>query len=203
MVVATTRWTDFGQKVGKKNWLSVVQTGCGDGELDSNGGSDYALVEVGDTSDTSGPCGLPQGGGCVPPSTDAAIRIDVTRGDGTPDTCASGGTANLLITVPVFTTTWIETTGCPGDSTFNPASGDVAVVSFAQNLDFTTDSSTVSFSDIDADGCSLAGSGGSGGAMGTCLDYATLTAVTVATGPIGSSGIPLYDLSFITTLPTR
>ncbi len=104
--------------------------------------------------------------------------------------------------MPVFTATWIETTGCPGDSTFNPASGDVSVVSFPQNLDFTTDSTTTSFVDIDGDGCSLAGSGPIGpvAATGTCLHYLGLSVTTVATGPIGSSDT-LDDLSFVMTLP--
>jgi hypothetical protein len=37
----------------------VIQTGCGVGRLDSNGGSDFTVIEHGDTSDASATCNLP------------------------------------------------------------------------------------------------------------------------------------------------
>jgi hypothetical protein len=191
--------------------VSVVQTACGVGQLDSDGGSDYTVTEAGDTSDASSTCNLPNPG--CNQGMDSSIRIDVTVGDGAPDTC-SEGSANAIVAIPVHTTTWIEHTSgdfCgiePGaDGTFDPGpdpvTDDLLVVDFPQILDFTTDKSTTTWSDLDGDGCFLAGRGPAAGfvAQGKCLDLTAKTLTTVATGPIGSAGSPLFDLAYRTILP--
>ena len=192
--------------------VEVVQAGCGVGRLDSDGGSDYTLTEIGDTSDTSAICLLPHRN--CEDGADSAVRIDVTVGDGAPDTCARG-TANVVAAVPVHTTTWIEHSSgnlCglqPGaDGTYDPGTGDPVlddflVVEFPQILDFTTDRSTTMWSDLDGDGCTLAGRGPARGFTreGVCLDLTRRTLSTAASGPIGSSGRPLFDLTFATFLP--
>ena len=38
---------------------------------------------------------------------DTSIRVDVTVGDGSPDTCTGGGIANAILTVPLLMTVWI------------------------------------------------------------------------------------------------
>lgn len=199
--------------------VSVVQTGCGIGLIDSDGGSDFTVKEVGDTSAPTR-CGFSQPG-CAN-GANANIEVDVTVGDGTPDTCTGGGTANAIVAIPVFTTTWQQQTfQCPdADGQFNPGT-DTLIVSFPQVLDFTTDSTSADFDDLDPDGCCIAGSGpgskinpcNSGGAgpqtaTGTCInllgvDAAGADVTTVAAGAVGSNGFPLYDLSFRTTLPNE
>jgi hypothetical protein len=208
--------------------VSVVQTGCGIGELDSNGGADYTISEVGDTSDSSAVCNLPQP--CMV-GLDNAARVDVKVGDGQADACASGGTASALISIPVFTTTWARVGSCgpefecpetsPGccncpdaDGAFS--AGDTLVLQFPQTLDLTTDTAAGDFADLDGDGCCLAGAGpasvlsgdctpgsGMGGnsAAGRCLDLEQSTVTGAAAGAIGSAGAPLFDLTFASVLP--
>jgi len=188
--------------------VSVTQTGCGVGQIDSNGGSDYKIEENNDTSDSSVTCNLPQMG-CPPgPPTigsDASTRVDVTTGGGTA-TCAGSGLANVLVTVPVHTKTWQDNSvgtfgACTGDGTFN--GGDMVITEFDQILDFTTDEAHAHWSDIDGDGCSIAGGGPINGQAlikGECLDTGAMTAKTVAAGGFGSTGVP-QDGSFSTSLP--
>jgi putative intracellular protease/amidase len=79
--------------------VSVTQTGCGAGQIDSDGGSDYKIEELNDTSDTqnaiaralvpqrraatgvgtgtcTGACGLPQAGA---PSAPTLQRASMSR----------------------------------------------------------------------------------------------------------------------------
>lgn len=188
--------------------VNVNQTGCGVGRLDSNGGSDFTVTEVNDTSDSSTTCSLPQAG-CPPGppmiGTDASTRVDITIGDGTPDTCSSG-TGNAIVTVPVHTTTWQDNSSgsfgsCPGDGVFNE--GDTIITEFDQVLDFTSDRAQSSWSDIDGDGCVVAGGGpvsGQAAITGVCIDFPSGAVTTVAAGGFGSTGLP-NDGSFSTTLP--
>jgi hypothetical protein len=190
--------------------VGIEQTGCGVGRIDSNGGADYTVKELGDTSDSSTICNLPQAG-CAE-GADSALRIDVTVGDGTPDTCASG-TANLIVTVPVVARVWIEHSSgdsCPAnDGTYDtspnpdPLTDDLLIVKFRQVLDLTTDTASARWADLDGDGCAIAGRGPAGGFSGTgrCLDLETGTVDTVDAGPVGSSGAPLFDATYVTRAP--
>ena len=134
---------------------------------------------------------------------DASVRVDITVGNGAADTCAGGGTANAITVIPVMTQTWLaDDFTCPdSDGVFDGADTDILLIS--QNLDFTTDTSTSSWSDIDGDGCSVAGAGPAAGftRTGVCIDLGAQTVTTVATGTIGSDGSPLFDLTFATRLP--
>lgn len=200
--------------------VMVEQTACGVGRIDSDGGSDFTVTETGDTSAPSpapGSCGLPASS-CEPPPGDSNVRVDVTVGDGTPDICTSG-TANAIVSVPVFTTTWTHAPGgpgqCPDPDGMPGGMGDNTVVAFPQILDFTTDANSTDWSDLDPDGCCLAGTGpaseqacafaggGPAGLSGTgvCMDLDAMTVTTAASGTIGSNGGPLYDLTFTTRLP--
>jgi len=184
--------------------VSVTQTGCGVGQIDSNGGSDYKIEELNDTSNTGAPCNLPHTG-CAPGS-DASTRVDVTVGNSVADVCAGTGAANAIVTVPVHTKTWQDNSGgtfgaCSGDGVFN--AGDAVITEFDQILDFTTDEAHSSWGDIDGDLCSIAGGGPAAGQpliKGECLDTVAMTVKTVAAGGFGSTGLP-YDGSFSTTLP--
>jgi hypothetical protein len=185
--------------------VSVTQTGCGIGRIDSNGGSDFTVNELNDTSDSSATCNVPQGAGCVP-GANASSRVDVTVGNGMADSCASG-TANAIVTVPVHTVTWQDnSTGmfgaCMGNGVFDQGV-DAIITQFNQVLDFTTDTTHSMWSDIDGDGCSIAGGGpaaGQAAITGTCIDLTNGHVTTVASGGFGSNGIP-NDGSFSTTLP--
>jgi len=179
--------------------VKVAQAGCGVGRIDSNGGSDFTVTEVGDSSDTTD-CNIPQDG-CIP-GLDSSVRNDITVGDGTPDECTGGGTGNAIVAIPVFTTTWSDAGGCPApDGEYNPGT-DALIVEFPQILDFTTSSNTARWEDIDGDFCSVAGTPlPNTMASGACLDVSAGTVTTAAAGPIGSSGAPLFDILFRTTLP--
>jgi hypothetical protein len=183
--------------------VQVTQSGCGVGQIDSNGGSDYTVTEVGDTSDSSVTCSLPHAGPCTN-GADASVRVDITVGDASADICGGPGTANSIVVIPVMTQTWLaQDFTCPDvDGVFDPGT-DTDILLINQNLDFTTDTSTSSWSDIDGDGCSIAGAGPAAGfsRTGACLDIGGGTVTTAATGTIGSDGSPLFDLTFATLLP--
>jgi hypothetical protein len=194
----------------------VAQDACGVGQIASEGGADYTVNEIGDTSDTNGPCNFPQETCVTFAGEDSSVRVNITVGDGTPDTCDSG-TANAIVAVPVHTVTWLEqvmpgTPGqCPGvDGTYDPDTSmgdqfpDMLVVEFDQVLDFTTDTTVATWDDLDDDGCGLAGLGpATGFAVGeppVCFPMATpdplgcrgacmdLTAQTVTTVASGTVG---------------
>jgi hypothetical protein len=210
--------------------VSVTQTGCGVGRIDSNGGSDFTVEEVGDTSDTTnanctgagtpkacctgagtgtctGVCGLTQTGGACGFGADGSGRVDITVGDGVTDTCVGSGVANALVEVPVHTVTWQDNSAgtfgaCPGDGTFN--TGDTIITQFNQILDFSTDTAHAHWADLDGDGCSLAGAGpaaGEAAIKGRCMDTAAAP-VTIATASAGNffSSGTPFDGSFSTFL---
>jgi hypothetical protein len=184
--------------------VNVSQTGCGIGIIDSDGGSDVTVVEQGDTSDAT--CGQSQSGAACSTFADSSQRVDITVGDASADTCAGGGTANTLVSIPVFTVTWTPAGPpvCPdADGMFNPGT-DTLITQFPQTLDFTTDTNTASFVDLNADGCKRGGGLGPDGpttATGACLNLGNGTVTTGAAGTVASAGAPAGDLLFSTTLP--
>jgi len=152
------------------------------------------------------------------------------RGGG-PACSGAGNTADAIVTVPVHTKTWQDNSlggactsngdcggstpfcsgtgfcahfaGCDGDGVFN--GGDAVITEFDQILDFTTSQAHSSWSDIDGDGCSLAGGGpavGQPSQTGVCINFVNNpdTVTTVAAGGFGSTGVP-DDGSFSTKLP--
>ena len=209
--------------------VSVTQTACGVGEIDSNGGSDFDTVEVGDTSDSKSTCAfLPFN--CTF-NGNTTLRADVTVGDGTADTCSSG-TANSIVSIPVRTKSWLDSSGgnavsvcfggtkdgtagctknadctggglcqCLGDGVFNGS--DTVVSEFSQILDFTTGKASGHWADIDGDGCSLAGTGPAAGftnSRATCMNLSAMTVTTVAVGEFAANG-GAGDGTFQVTLP--
>jgi hypothetical protein len=78
--------------------------------------------------------------------------------------------------------------GCPGDGVFNGT--DMVAAEFNQFLDFTTDTATGSWSDLDPDGCSIAGFGPAAGytRTGVCIDLGLGTITPVAVGEFGATG---------------
>jgi len=177
--------------------VKLTQNGCGIGQIDSNGGSDYTVQEVGDTS--SEPiCNNQQD--CVN-GIDSKVRVDVTVGDGVADTCPSGS-ANAVVTVPVHTLSWLSSSAmCPA-SEFNPDT-DLVVLDVNQILDLTTDTNQAQWMDLSGDGCSIAGSGPAAGLSGTgsCWNLSANTVTFAASGSVGSQNTPLFDFTFTATLP--
>jgi hypothetical protein len=203
--------------------VQVSQTGCGIGIVDSNGGSDLTTTEKGDTSYSSGACTTTQS--CAAFS-DSSGEIDITVGDGTPDTCSSG-TGNAMVSIPVNTVTWLADEGCP-DSDGMLDGMDTVITQFPQTLDLTTDRATAQFADnAPTDACSLRGAGPAGpfttnqicaeagnpyaccsgpgtgtcvgsGAIGTCMNFGTNTVTVAGGGTVFSSAAPLHDLLFTT-----
>jgi hypothetical protein len=103
--------------------ISFTQVGCGIGEIDSDGGSDFTVTENGDTSYNLNGCNVPQKlCPSLGPAPDSSGAIDITVGDGVADTCASGGTANAIVSIPVNTQTWMAAdSSCPDtDGMYNP-----------------------------------------------------------------------------------
>ena len=206
--------------------VSVTQTGCGIGIIDSDGGSDLTTTEKGDTSFTSGSCAAGQA--TCTAGLDSSGEIDITVGDGVADTCSSGGTGNAMVSIPVETVTWLaEDSSCPDADGAPPEGGDTIITQFPQTLDLTTDRATAQFADNDANGCSLAGAGPAGpyttnqvcfaagnpyacctgagtgtcvgnGAVGKCIDFVGNTVDVAAGGTVFSSAAPLHDLLFTT-----
>lgn len=205
----------------------IRQTACGGGRIDSNGGSDFTLTEVGDTST---PCSSQQD--CTP-GTNGGYLSYATMGDGKPDVCScDGGGANVVLSVWAEMQTWFTAGGeCPDhDGRFQPyphfpggaecprpggiRSGDeecvppdVLVSEFRFALDLTTDTVTASFEDVIEDGCSFAGEGcagpiTSGGAPNQCFDPESGNITLHAAGPSGSEtpGWPSYDALWTTTM---
>src|SRR6185295_10631524 len=121
-----------------------------------------------------------------------------------------------IAAVPVVTTVWIEhssgdlcgavdpITGQPNgaDGTFDPGQGlfsdDFLVTRFPQVLDFTTDTNTARWEDLDGDGCVIAGRGPRAGLVNTgeCLDLNAQTLTLAASGTVGSAGSPIFDLTY-------
>jgi hypothetical protein len=198
--------------IGTVNFnVSVVQTGCGIGRIDSDGGSDYGISILGDTSSPS-ICNLPHAG-CAEGS-DSAAQVDIDVGDGTPDTCAAG-TGNAIVSVPVQTTVWTDVDGqCPDpDGRFDPGI-DGLIILFPQIFDFSTDATVADWTDLDPDGCCIAGGGpasktmpcnagglGSVASNGACLDFSADSVALAASGVVSSAGVPLYDVSFTARFP--
>ena len=209
--------------------VSVDQTGCGIGVIDSDGGSDLTVDEKGDTSFNGGSCNTTQS--CAS-FVDSSGEITIKVGDGTVDTCAGGTKGNAMVSIPVFTTTWLaEDASCPDADGAPPEGGDTIITSFPQTLDQTTDRATAEFNDNDADGCSLKGVGPAGpyttnqlctaagapyacctgagtgtcvgnGATGTCIDFGSNTVTVAGGGTVFSSAAPLHDLLFTNILPS-
>jgi hypothetical protein len=179
--------------------VQVSQTGCGIGEIASNGGADLTVTEKGDTSYGLNGCAATQSCAAF---VDSSGDIDITVGDGTADTCASGGTGNAIVSIPVNTLTWLASDGsCPdADGTFDPATGDTQITQFPQTLDLTTDTSTAQFFDNDGDGCFQKGAGPAGPFMSTgkCIDFVAQTVNVAGGGTVFSSAAPLHDLLFTT-----
>jgi hypothetical protein len=186
--------------------VKVTQTGCGIGQIDSNGGSDYTIDEKGDTSDGIVCPGTSQAGPACPTFADSSQRVDITVGNALADVCGGGGTANVISSIPVFTVTWTPAGPpmCPDpDGTFN-AGTDTLVTQFPQTLDFTTDKNTAAFVDLNGDLCKRGSGFGPDGpfmATGACLNIGGGTVTTGAAGTVASSGSPAGDLLFSTTLP--
>lgn len=180
---------------------TVTQSGCGIGRIDSDGGSDFTVTEDGDTSDLD-VCNVPQATcPATGPAPDSSGRIDITVGNGVVDTCASGGTANAIVTIPVYTVTWVDADGaCPDeDGMFDPDT-DTLLAEFPQTLDLTTDTNTARYTDLSGDGCALSGLGPAGpfANTGHCIDLEAMTVSIAGSGTIFNSGAPTYDLLFTT-----
>ena len=210
----------------------VVQTGCGIGIMDGDGGSDLTTTENGDTSFNGGSCNTTQA--CGPPDfVDSSGEVTVTVGDGVVDTCTGSGFGNAMVSIPVETTTWLAANAsCPdSDGMFNMGT-DTLVTQFPQTLDLTTDRATAQFADNDGDGCSLKGVGPAGpfttnqlcrgfgnpyacctgtgtgtcvgnGGVGACIDFAGQTMTSAGGGTVFSSANPLHDLLFASIQPAN
>ncbi len=207
--------------------ISMTQVSCGVGEIDSDGGADFTVQEKGDTSYISGACSAGQSCSTF---ADSSGEIDVTVGDGTADTCSTGGTGNAVVSIPVNSVTWLSENGCPDFDGDPNGFDDTIITQFPQTLDLTTDRATAQFADNDSNGCSLKGVGPAGpyttnqlcfgfgnpyscctgtstgtctgnGSVGKCIDFNSMMMNVAGGGTVFSSAAPLHDLLFDVTLP--
>lgn len=179
----------------------LMQRGCGVGRVASNGGGDYTIFQLGDSS-SQAECNNQQE--CVP-GIDNKMRLDVTVGDGPIDQCAAGQ-ANVVLSVPIETLVWIDETmprTCPAaDGEYNPEI-DQLLARTQQIFDFTTDVSTVDWADLSGDGCTIAHMDPPlrYSSTGTCWDIAAQTMSIAASGALASASPPLYDTSVTALFP--
>jgi hypothetical protein len=139
-------------------------------------------------------------------------------------TITAGGDPTKIATaldIPAHSRTWQDAAGCPGNGVYNAGEGDVLVTEFDFVLSPTTGTATGVFADKNGDGCDLpAGSAGFGAASAQCSAGAkgpcsavglqaagpcctTGQATTVVTvGAAFSNSFPLYDLGFISAIPS-
>jgi hypothetical protein len=169
--------------------FAFEQTGCGVGLIDSDGDSDFTVSETADTSDRA-VCKVPQHPVCLSQS-DQSLRLDVTVGDGVTDTCSGAGTGNVLLSIPIAVTVWIDRDGCPTPDGTYDAGFDSLVARVEQVANLTTATGSARFADLDGDGCAFAGtSAGPLATAGTCLEVSggSLTLVATAPGSVQTVG---------------
>jgi hypothetical protein len=194
--------------------VRLDQIDCGVGAIDSNGGSDFTITEIGDTSDGSATCNLPHPDDCMP-GADQAIRTDVAVGDDTPDTCLGGGTGNFVLSLRASIRAWYDIgLECPDPDGVFDEGDDTLLVSLSRTLDLTSDVIRADYADLDGDGCCIAGAGPASvtppcnegspdvliSSSGACINLQNGTATAAAAGPIGSAGPPLNDITFVLQL---
>lgn len=192
----------FCQLPGTGFTIRIEQTGCGVGRVDSNGGADFTVATVADTSDTFGVCNVPHTS-CNTLNGDQGARVEVTVGDGFADSCSSGA-VNVVATVPVQFTVWLEETSlCPDpDGVFD--GGDILVSQFETVFDLTTDATAATWMDLDGDGCFLAGAGPGGAGLsttGTCHDTVGATVSTAFASPVALGDPVFFDHTIAGLIP--
>ena len=156
------------------------------------------------------------GGTCA--NRDTNLLGDVDK------SAAVGGDATKIATsldIPAHSRTWQDAAGCPGNGVYNAAEGDSLVTEFDFILSPTTGTATGLFADKNGDGCDLpAGSAGFGaasaqcsaGAKGPCSAVGLQAAgpcctagqatTVVTVGAAFSNSFPLFDLGFISAIPS-
>jgi hypothetical protein len=119
---------------------------------------DAEVSRVGDTSDPAdNACGtLSTGCTTAGAGADTAGNINTTRGD---TVCDAEPGVQTQLDIPVLSTTWAdENAECPDpDGMFD--GGDLIITQFNFILSPTSRSSIADYTDLNADGCSFAGSG--------------------------------------------
>ena len=152
--------------------LQVSRSGCGVGLFDSDGGNDFTLEQVGDTSDASPACNRPHA--FCQAGADDFVRSDVSMGNGSPDDCGQSRHGQLVLTVQAQFLIWHDSGGCPApDGAFNVSQGDTLVAQLSSVVNLTTGSAHGKFADLDGDACFLAVGEGSLAELeqsGSCMD---------------------------------
>ncbi len=201
--------------------VKVDQKTCGLGVVNSSipQSGDNEVSKTGDTSDPGPDCTYGTGDDPAPKPCDTSLggagsdkagKVVRTLGNGMPD--AAGIQSRFA--VPIMATAWTDkppqTAGavCPGNDTFDL--GEILLTQLILNAELSTAGTTGSFSDLNGDGCSFAGSAFGGGNVGPI----TLGPPTVHPAPyLGGSNLmssvglvfpgtgPLNDLGFIALVP--
>jgi hypothetical protein len=201
--------------------VKVDQKTCGLGVVNSSNPQtgDNEVIKTGDTSDPGADCTYGTGDDpAVKPcdvtlagaGADKAGKIVRTLGNGMPD--AAG--VHSRFAVPIMATAWTDkapqTPGaaCPGNDTFDV--GEILLTQLILNAELSTAGATGSFTDLNGDGCSFAGSAFGGGNVGPIVlapptvhpaPYAGGANLMASVGLVFPGTGPLNDLGFIALVP--
>jgi len=193
---------------------------CGFGVVNTSNPQvgDNEITKMGDSSDPGRDCEYgtaddPARKPCTVAGVGSDIKGKVVRTVGNGAFDANG--IHYRLAVPSLSTTWTDgntNPGCadPTHATFDP--GELLVSQIILNAEFTTAGATAGFSDLNGDGCKLAGSGftrnfdagpytiGSPPAAPQPYDGSS-GSIAVAGGIAFSGHGPLNDIGFIAVLP--
>ena len=193
--------------------VRVDQVACGVGVINSSNPQtgDNEVVKMADTSDpgpdctygtgddpAAKPCDTSAGGA----GSDTKGKVVRTIGNGTPD----GNGIQYRFGVRILATSWTDNQGCPPGATFD--ADESLITQLVLNAELSTAGATAGFTDLNGDGCALAGAGFTGAGPVTIappsvqpVPYAGGISQAAAAGVALSGSGPLNDLGFVAIVP--
>jgi hypothetical protein len=195
------------------------QYACGLGAVNSSHPQtgDNEVTKVGDTSDpgpdceygtgddpSAKPCNTADGGA----GHDTLGKVSRMVGNGAFD--ADG--IQYRLAIPALSTTWVDSQSpCPQGSTFD--AGELLLSQIVLNAEFSTAGATAGFTDMNGDGCAVAGSGFTsadkvgpftvGSPPATPQPYdGSSGSIAVSAGIALTGSAPLFDIGFVAVLPS-
>lgn len=204
--------------------VKITANGCASGGTDGAGALwDGRAVLHGGAPQTNVSGSFDSSDGTCDVGADICNNRDLNLLGNVDTTVGPGGDASKVSTrfdIPAHLRIWQESSGCPGNGTYNPAEGDTLVTEFDFLWSLTTGVASGQFADQNGDACELpAGSAGFGppspqcaaGPKGPCSATGSealgpcclggQSATLVAVGASFSNGFPLYDLGLVASVP--
>ena len=104
--------------------------------------------------------------------------------------------------VRILATSWMDNQGCMPDATFD--AGESLLTQLVLNAELSTAGATAGYTDMNGDGCAVAGAGFTGAGPVTIappsvqpIPYSGGTSQAAAAGVALSGSGPLYDIGFV------